>query len=719
MRILLLSCLIPLWVHYSFAQSTPQPTPVPGTNSIQFDSASATYNFSFDGSPLYRYKIKNGSGDGGTFSVLQGVDGTNAAFMPGLGGGIIAVLHGEKKYPWNPGGDVVFWCRGHRLEGKTVHALWTMIADRDSLRYEYSLSITGRTLVVTVDEDSSFRNAVELNLGSADARERRTIGIPYLTLCNVLYSNDGLFTSMFIDWEATVASTLEPLVDLGSKTSGYFSAYARYLERTDGTRNRMHEVVYLTVSPNLEDVLPNVPNPRAPGKSESSRRTLWYFPLPMNRCASYLDALHDRGIRNLWIQLHDWPKWGPDRGFPDIVPARCNHCDWPDTSCNYAPSALNGDSILKDISARCARYEYLFGLHENYVDYYRPTPAAPNRYYSRNDEAVLGDGSPVINFINPCRDTAHVLKPSRAGYYIDLIAPQIHSLYGTSASYLDVHSAANPSQFVDYDAAVNGAGTFQQTLLQYRKLPALLREFHHGPVQGEGRHHFLYTGYFDDLEARVTMAETTKHGYTAPLLVDFDLRKLHAKTLVHGLGNWEQYYNRNFNEWTIGPFSRDSVLSYLATVLAYGHGGFLPTTYVTRDFFEVAGWMQQYVYPMQLVYADANPVSILYNDNGSLKTASQYIRDHPATYENINSPEFMSQVRVEYDNGVVVCVNRNLFRKWTVSPGEVGGWFDYHALISGRDSLRAGTASNNLFTLPVMNGWVCYVPAGLVPEFGR
>jgi hypothetical protein len=600
-----------------------------------------------------------------------------------------------------------------------ARVLWTMVANGDSLRYEYSFSIKGRTLVITIDEDSTFRNAIELNLSNAQAREQRTIGVPYLTLCNLLCSNGGLYTSMFIDWERTAASTLEPLVDPGSKTTGYYSAYARYLERTDRSRNRMHEVVYLTVSPDLEDVLPNVPNPQAPQKSESARRTLWYFPQPMNRCASYLDALHDRGIRNLWLQLHDWQKWGFDRGLPDVVPARCNHCDLPDTSCNHVPQALDGDSILEDIGVRCARYGYLFGLHENYVDYYRPTPAAPNRYYRRDDEAVLGDGSPVINWINQCRDTAHVLKPSRAGYYIDLIAPQIHSMYGTSASYLDVHSAANPSQFIDYDAATPGAGTFEQTLLSYRKLPGLLRAIHRGPVQGEGRHHFLYAGYFDDLEARVTMAETTKHGYTAPLLVDFDIRKLHAKTLVHGLGNWEQYYNKNLNEWTIGPFSYDSVLSYLATVLAYGHGGFLPTTYVTRNFFEVAGLVQQYVYPMQLAYADANPVSILYNDNGSLKTASQYISAHPDTYENINSPEFMSQVRVEYANGVVVCVNRNLFRKWSVRAGEAGGWFDYHALISGRDSLHAGPSPQDSFTIPEMNGWVCYIPPGLAPPPDR
>src|ERR1051325_1185171 len=719
MRLLLPGLLLAVSGSVTFTQPTPQPTPVPGTNRIEYDSVSATCSFSVNGSVLYKYEIRSGTANGGTFSVLRAVDGLGGAVTPSLGGGVAAILHGEKKFPWNPDGDIVYACRAVHVEGTTLHALWTMVANNDSLRYEYSFNISGRTLIIRVEEDSLFRNAAELNLGRAEAMEPVTIGVPYLTLCNILQSNNGSFTSMLIDWESTSASTLEPLYDPVSRTTGYFASLARYLERTDRLRNRMREVIYLTVSPDLQDVLPNIPNPPALRKKDSAQRVIWYYPQPMNLCGQYLDSLYSNGIRNLWLQIHDWQKWGSDRGLPDVVPARCNHCDWPDTNCAYTPTTLQGDSLLKEISSRAARYGYLLGLHENYVDYHAPVSSAPNKYYDRKDEALRGDASPFLNWVNRCGDTAHVLKPTRAAFYVDLVAPEIHTRYQTTASYLDVHSAANPSDFVDYDVSSPGAGSFHETLVRYRELPARLRSIHQGPVQGEGHHHFLYTGYFDDIEARLTMAETTTHGYTAPLLVDFDLLKLHSKTLVHGLGNWEQYYNKDFYGWSIGPFSRDSVLSYIATELAYGHGGFLPPTYEPYNFIEAATLTQRYLYEMQLAYADATPVRILYNDNDSLKTASQYIRDHPRTYGEINNPEFMSQVRIEYDNGVVICVNRNLFRRWSVSAGRMDGWFDYHALVSGRDTLAVGSSSQNRFTLPVMNGWVCYIPSGLVPNIRR
>jgi hypothetical protein len=66
----------------------------------------------------------------------------------------------------------------------------------------------------------------------------------------------------------------------------------------------------------------------------------------------------------------------------------------------------------------------------------------------------------------------------------------------------------------------------------------------------------------------------------------------------------------------------------------------------------------------------------------------------------------MGQVKIIYDNGIIICVNRHPYNNWTISVGEPGGWFNYHTT----DSLDTGILSNNTFTLPAKNGWVVYKP---------
>jgi hypothetical protein len=119
--------------------------------------------------------------------------------------------------------------------------------------------------------------------------------------------------------------------------------------------------------------------------------------------------------------------------------------------------------------------------------------------------------------------------------------------------------------------------------------------------------------------------------------------------------------------------------------------------------------------------AEAKAVSILYNDRGEEVDASEFIRRHPSGFADRNSGDFMSQVRVEYDNGTVVCVNRHPSREWRAAAGDGSGWLDFHAVIDGRDSLFTGTASSADFILPAKSGWVVWAttpPPGIDPDTG-
>ena len=114
--------------------------------------------------------------------------------------------------------------------------------------------------------------------------------------------------------------------------------------------------------------------------------------------------------------------------------------------------------------------------------------------------------------------------------------------------------------------------------------------------------------------------------------------------------------------------------------------------------------------PAQRLYANAKVRAIHYNDQGQEVDASEYIRRHPTTFHDIDHVDFMSQVRVEYDNNVIVCVNRHPTREWPVHVDAIGGSFNAHAVIDGQVRLEVGDFSQNDFILPPKSGWLVYMP---------
>jgi len=291
---------------------------------------------------------------------------------------------------------------------------------------------------------------------------------------------------------------------------------------------------------------------------------------------------------------------------------------------------------------------------------------------------------------------SYLMKPTIASNYLAIFAPQIHNTYTTTASFLDVHSAVNPSDKVDYDAGATNAATFAETLSRYRALAPLLRSDHQGPVSGEGRSHLFGVGYYDDIEAQINSAGNgpRTQGSWLPLLVDFELLKLHDKTLTHGVGYYERFYaDQNDNSQFI-TFSKSAALGYMATELAYGHGGFIPMTEPpvrVYDFVDVAKLEHRHVLPAQLLYANAMPVNILYHDSISNDevSVSDYIRRYPTSFALSTNDHYLSQVRVTYDNGLIVCVNRHPTRTWQVQVGQPAGTFNFNASPARRTSCGA------------------------------
>ena len=346
---------------------------------------------------------------------------------------------------------------------------------------------------------------------------------------------------------------------------------------------------------------------------------------------------------------------------------------------------------------------FLFALHENYIDVF-----AKSSKFIPSNLALNSDGRYIFNWFNG--DTSYLVKPTRIFDNLVPISSQIKEIIGPNSSYHDVSASYDPSKYVDYDYSTPGAGMFKTPFNIYKSLADTMRRIYDGPVSSEGLAHFLYVGYYDDISsAQIHTAQSLPGsygteiygGYYKPLLVNFDLLKMKEKATVHGVGYYDRFFYNHEMGRNIGR-DRDSILMYSATELAYGHGAFFRTL-------EQGEIEYSCVYPVQLRYASAIVKEIWYNDNGSLISASDYIRRHPNTFDKIDSKDFMGQLMVKYDNGLIVYVNRHPTKNWDLNISHSKTFVSAHCIQRNIDTLYCEERIVSACTLPAGNGWFCYM----------
>lgn len=681
-----------------FAQNSVIPTLTESSfsNYLRYNPENKIYTFEYVSSTEkteYEYSLKNGDSFNGIIFKSNGF-----SFYPSYYGGVCVTSPDNKNYYlWSEGIKKTLIRKNK--SGNTLITEWVMCKGNEFYyHYEYNITISGKTLIVNVKDKGAIKNYSIKKYGklasfqldrSENAVNPKIIGIPYLSTVNVLYTKN-YFTTIFYDWIKTNSSQILPYDSPASYTSAFFAQEAVYNNKTNGKKNSLNETIYLTVSNNLDEVFPNIPNPVAKYKNESVNRIVYdNWDAGFSKIRNNFAQLIKSGIGNIWLIVHDWQNGGYDNKLPDVLPAN---------------QKFGGNLGLMEVSNLSKESGSLFALHENYSDFY------PNAPSYKTSEVALDPSRNLIKGWKTGIAQSHLMKPSKIKNYLLPISTNVNKTLKTNSSFIDVLTAKSPSEALDYDYKTLNAGKSTASLKIICETGNLLRKIHNGPVSAEGYHHFYYTGFYDDFEAQIQTGKiTSQHltgGYYKPLLVDFDLLKMHDKTMVHGVGYYERFFYKD-NYWKYMGRSSDSAMIYSATELAYGHGAFFSS--LSYNPVEQGSLEYEYIYPAQTLYGNAKAIKILYNDNGILLTASQYIKKYPDTFDNFDNRDFMSQVYIEYDNGVKVYVNRSPHKEWKISiDNEMSGWYNYHSIDNYKSVLYKGQDFNGNLTLPKENGWFCY-----------
>ncbi len=590
---------------------------LPYANALQ-ESAGA-WQFSYQGADcrvVYTYRPRTGTLDDFLVQVDDG-----RPLEPASGGMATFLVKRDGKPQEIParGGKAVTIAR----DQDTLNVLWEYDAAGQALRIAWSFRIVGKALEVSARCEKPAVSRFSLGrVGLAPLR--KSFPTPYL-LGRVSYLPvQNVFACCYLDWTRSHSSRCP-------------QGEAVYEPKTDGARNPLVESGYVAVSPDVGEVLPNLPYPPSPYLGLLGPRIMldvWgHHQGTYQGDAENLRTLQEHGVDQLALIQHGWQGYGYEVQLADHLPAN---------------PAFGGDEGLAAFGRAANECGYVWSLHENYIDLY---PDAPS--YDPTARVLKADGTPSPAWYNAgTKVQSFGLKCNRALGYAKQNAPEAHRRFATTAAYLDVHTCVPPWHQLDHEANQPMAAMALAKMKFDTELFQFMRDSHGGPLFGEGHNQFYWAGRCDGVEAQVAGGEDH-----SPFL-DFDLFKLHPQMVNHGMGYYERWFRRGYqHRWGRDTGSMEQIDKYRAQELAYGHAGFIGSAQVDNIQWVVRE--HHLMSPVQKLYGAARPTEIRYEVDGQMLTASAALVAGDT-----------SRQRIRYTSGLTLWVN------WRAEPWSIEG----HAL---------------------------------------
>ena len=571
---------------------------MPHKNSVA--KAGSSYHLAYQGDDcriVYEYTPKTGSLD----DVVCRVDSTKP-FQVCSGGGVFL---GDASGMAPPERATL---RKAGVTGDRLQVVWEYASANTSATVNWTFRVVGKALVI--EASSPDMTVGRFSVGRVGATDfRKNIPVPCLYYESAYYlPAQRAFVFSYIDWTQSHSSECP-------------GTEARYLKKLDGKRNALHEVGYVAVSPDLDEVLPNMPNPASPYlKLLGPRMVLDIWGGMYEDDARMLEHYKSYGIDQVAIIKHVWQRYGYDVKLPDHLPA---------------DERFGGDDAMALLGATAKRLGYVFSLHENYIDFYPDAPSYTPKHVALDPKgkfwrAWYHKGTKVQSW---------GLKSNWAVHYAKQNSPEIHRRFSTTAAYLDVHTCVQPWRYCDFDPTQEMAGMGACRLLHHQRLFQFMRDTHEGPLFGEGSRHFFWAGWVDGVEAQVDGGEE------CPVLVNFDLLKLHPQMVNHGMGYYTRWLRtRRETKWGVDAPTPVQLDKYRAQELAYGHASFMGSQ--LWRVLPLAVREYNICQPVQALYGGAKVDEILYEVEG------QFVTSSVAAVAGV-----LDRLRVRYDSGLTLHVN--------------------------------------------------------------
>lgn len=595
------------------------------------------YVFSYESQDCnlkYIYTPKTGGLDD-----IEVVYNGNYCFYPTKNGGIAANVNGISFSPEDDGIVPNLAQESFNANKGELLTQWRWLKEKQKLEFTIKLSIKGKSLIV--EAIAANNNITAFKLGrSSGTTNPKLIAVPFFdsrwSTPKILYAN-GVFVSTLLDWYKTNSSWLQEgngieNTKIVSVDSAIYAVGSAYLPKTNGERNTLCERLFISVSPDVTEVLPNIPNPPSQyGKVTAKLVNCTRMYPVLGKRSEIMDEINfwrkmkNYGMNHMFIRYHE-EMWR--------TPLKSSNA----YSQLNAGAAFCGDQGVIELVEGLKCCGYFVGLYDNYK------MINPLNGYFDNDIVACFDASGIWEHAN---NGEFIVKTSKAIELESFYSPRLHKKFGSNAVYNDETTNRPPWGHVDFDCRAPGAGKLTTALYDYGQILLKEKEFFRGPVWSEGTSQYFWAGLSDTNYAQNNHPD-------APTLVDFQLLKIHPLENDTGV-DLSVHFEKNL-DWK------------LATQIVYGNMGHLWDSGKidgsifhgrAKEINDIHSILKSYFMMQQLqgYYAMIPVDKIRYNDNGALVSTSNAIAT--GAYKN-------SQVYVKYANCLEVYVNRNQEKNWKV-----------------------------------------------------
>lgn len=279
--------------------------------------------------------------------------------------------------------------------------------------------------------------------------------------------------------------------------------------------------------------------------------------------ADRLERCFQYGLTDSMALIHAWQRWGYDYRLPDIFPPN--------------PS-LGSLEDMKRIGKVCTKAGVLWGLHDNYIDFY---PDADEFSY---DHIVFHrNGSPMKAWINESRDAqSYRFRPDHVRPFLERNLALMRDALHPSTSFVDVWASINAFDYYDRQGRFHPR---QETRKAWGGDFQLIRETFGGtaPTTSEaGSDHLV--GWLDGADCQFLQISKEGERFVPQRPCDdwqrvpwFDA-VLHSRFSLHGVGYSNRYQ---------GPLPRDlhgiNSDDYISAEMLTGHALMVDASSLVRD----------------------------------------------------------------------------------------------------------------------------------------